>query len=388
MDFGRKKPNALFKAVHDTSNPMNWFERMRLKQREKPESSNVALAHRTLETRQQAMIAKSGSGDQRALGKLAAMDPVEYYKKNSGVLTLSRSDPVLIKKIRESSVPDNDISTMASETAETVLGTPPEGSPGAPAAATAPEGEASPPEGSPSVGGGGSAAAAVPPLAASKKELDTMLTKSREEGAEAMKLVTDTNFELVMDRDLVPFRSGEKEAVRDGMNYFMEQLTKMAEKIKEKDPKAPFTWPSNIEVRKTTNAGKIGRLFIDGQDIKAYVERNKEDPGLVDRLSRVGTGFDIIRNALKAERQSRGPLTAAMSDAEVMTYMDREYPLLRDAFGSLQKQIDDSLKTIRPKRPGGRPKGVKNKKSAMVTTALAMSGGTDADTEGADEESS
>jgi hypothetical protein len=384
MDFGRKKPNALFKAVHDTSNPLNWFERMRLKQREKPESSNVALAHRTLETRQQAMVAKSGSGDQRALGKLAAMDPVEYYKKNSGLLTLSRSDPVLIKKIRESSVPDNGISTMASETAETVLGAPPEGSP------EAPEGEASPSEG-PSVGGGGSAAAAaaaVPPLATSKKELDTMLTKSREEGAEAMKNVSDVYLNLAMDRALDPFRSGNKEAVRDGMNYFMEQVTKMAEIVKEKDPKAPFTWPSNIEVRKTTNAGKIGRLFIDGQDIKAYVERNKEDPGLVDRLSRVGSVFDVVRNALKAEREKRGPLLATMSDAEVMTYMDREYPLLRDAFGSLQKQIDDSLKSIRPKRPGGRPKGVKNKKSAMVTTALAMSGGTDADTEGVDEESS
>jgi len=107
--FRKGGVKKLYNVIHDTNNPLNWFERMRQKQVSRPAGLNANLGqlHRTIETRGQAMVAKSGSGDQRELGKLAGMDSVKYYKERSGVLNLARSNPVLIKKIREASVPNN-----------------------------------------------------------------------------------------------------------------------------------------------------------------------------------------------------------------------------------------------------------------------------------------
>ena len=167
MDFGKKKPVALYDVMHDPKNPLNWFERMRKRQQEKPVllNANVGQIHRTIETREQLMVARSGSGDQRAVGKLAAMNDIDYYKTHSGVLNLSRSDPVLIKKVREASVPDNSmVSGLDAEVKEAVVegGAGDGGSSMGEAERDAADDEAGTGAGAPMVGGGASSSASAP----------------------------------------------------------------------------------------------------------------------------------------------------------------------------------------------------------------------------------
>ena len=151
--FRRGGVKKLYNVIHDTKNPLNWFERMRQKQVERPAglNANLGQVHRTIETRGQAMVAKSGSGDQREVAKLAGMDSVKYYKERSGVLNLARSNTILIRKIREASVPNN--STDA----------PPDASPEAVVAVI---------EGGGAGGGGGSPAEALPVVEGVEGEAD------------------------------------------------------------------------------------------------------------------------------------------------------------------------------------------------------------------------
>lgn len=402
---GEKK---LYNIIHNTNNPLNWFERMKQRQKEKPMplNNNVGDIHRTIEAREQAMVAKSGSGDQRALGKLAAMDPVEYYKTRSGVLNLARSDPVLIKKIREASVP-NDTALAEAVLGEAPAATSSEGG-GGPPEPPASEGGAEAPPAAAAVGGGGAepaepaepataTATAEPATAepATKKELDKGLKEGSElDPAQLQALVRKTVALDAIEKMFVPLKSGNKDNVRDGLNYFMDQTIEFnrlryagnEEKINE--------WPAGLEIRKTTNAGIIGRLYVDGLDIDTYVQRNKEDlPLITEKLGKVKALFNVIQASMQVERKKEGspPLEGDLTEEQILEIMDKEYPLLRGIFTNLQSQIDNSLKPFRIKKKAGRGKGVGNKPkqpktggAAMVETTLAGSEGgpaTDGDTD-------
>lgn len=160
--FRRGGVKKLYNVIHDTKNPLNWFERMRQKQVERPAglNANLGQVHRTIETRGQAMVAKSGSGDQREVGKLAGMNSVKYYKERSGVLNLARSNPVLIQKIREASVPNNSTDAPPDASPEAVVAVIEGGGGGGSPAEAAPvvEGEAEASSGGGGGGGGGAAA--------------------------------------------------------------------------------------------------------------------------------------------------------------------------------------------------------------------------------------
>ena len=500
MDFGRKKPSVLFKSIHDQANPLNWFERMKARQHEKPVllNANVGQIHRTIETREQAMVNKSGSGNQREVGRLAAMSDRDYYRTHSGVLHLSRSNPELIRKIRQAGVPDNEMVSGLDAGVEAAV----EGSASAGGGAESVEGgeggEGSVEGGG---GGGGGASSATPlvvpetfkeltaqlssipeptggtwaedksslevkelvvkygpipnaplglmaavalgdepsngfiakktrgyiegvlkieigsrkffevikyeatgetnltteefergraeflkqhpsykpvkTLASSKKELDERLGKSREKDLAV--LIRDNATHQVVEKSLAPFRSGDKHIVRLGINDLMQEMAGAVAKVAEVKPELKITWPSSIEVRKTSNNEKIGRLFIDGVDINDYVELNREDPEMQEKISKVGAVFQLIQQHLKSTKpRSLLNLSVAATekeiDAAIVRMMDDEFPLLRGIFDSLEKQITESLKPFRPKGKGGRPAGSKNKKSLLVSSALSEGG--------------
>lgn len=513
MDFGKRKPVALFNVMHDPKNPLNWFERMRQRQQQKPSllNANVGQIHRTIETREQLMVARSGSGDQRAVGKLAAMNDVEYYKTRSGVLNLSRSDPVLIKKVREASVPDNSmVSGLDAEVKKEVL----EGGDGSEGGSVEGEvasvGSEERAEGAPMIGGGASSSAGAPttivvpealkqhdvlvanipaptggayeadkttlslpklvakygpvpnaplslltavalgdipsngfiakksadyirdvfkveigsrkffellkyegtgeasmteeeyeagrselyarhpsykpskPLAQSKKELDELLGKAKEkEGKDLIRLIEDANARYIMDNALEPFKSGDREIVRTGLNKLLTDMAGAVRLVNDKRPDLKIDWPSSIEVRKTSNNEKIGRLFIDGVDINAYVDSKKEDPNLAETLSKIGGIFTILQEHLKSIKPySDIDYTQPISTKQLYKAIDDEYPLLRGIFAKLQDQIDESLKPFRPKGKGGRPKGSSNKPkkdpnvgAVLASTASSAVGG-------------
>lgn len=528
--FKKAGLKKLYNAVHDTNNPLNWFQRMKQRQMEKPIllNSNVAQIHRTIETREQAMVAKSGSGNQREVGRLAAMNDRDYYKQYSGVLNLARSNPVLIQKIREASVPDNSMeSGLTKETKEAVLEGGSEGGEGAAAAAGGEDGAAAAEE-APMVGGGGGASSAasasttvvvpesvkefvaatssipepenpayrkdkgkdipievltarygpvpgsgigiltavalgdmpaeeeakrksleyirdvlkieigsrkfwnlvayeargltempeeeykgaseelftkhpelkpVKHLATSKKALDEAVAKSVElDVKQLQKILTDARLNTVLENALLPLKSGDKNTVRDGFNFVLKELTTATTTLKAARPEAAVDWPDNIEIRKGTNANKIGDIFIEGQQISAYVNTRKEDPSLLRTIPKIRAFFDIIRDHLRNSKSSTGvELTTPRTEKEMKAFVDLEYPLLGGIFENILKQIDDSMKILRPKASsGGKTKGTKNrpKKAALITAELAASGGAaapaasaeSADTSNGDEE--
>ena len=213
------------------------------------------------------------------------------------------------------------------------------------------------------------------PLAQSKKELDELLGKAKEkEGKDLVKLIEGANARYIIDNALQPFKSGDREVVRTGLNTLLRDMVGAVKLVNETRPELNVIWPSSLEVRKTSNNEKIGRLFIDGKDINEYVESNKEDPNLAETLSKIGGVFTILQEHLKSIKPfSDIDYSRPLSTKELYKAIDDEYPLLRGIFAKLQEQIDESLKPHRPKGKGGRPKGSSNKpkKDANVSALLA-----------------
>lgn len=510
----------LYGIIHDTKNPLNWFERMRQRQTEKPQglNANIGAVHRSIEDREQRMVGKSGSGDQRGVAKLAGMDSVEYYKKNSGVLNLARSDKVLISKIREASAVDASPSiteeappppALVGEVAEVAEGggvdanPPSKTSSGVGPSAYGSNGN-TPMGDTPEAEGGGAVvdvlgsvksklvktkideipaptggdyekdvsagmdgekltakygpvpqsrlefivAVAVGDVEAngfargkakdfiekelelkigsreffdavyyantgktledamyekvkakflkehpsykessvpkSKKEVDDLLTKmSKKEAKELKESILATSEALVIEKSLEPFRSNDKGVVRYGLNKMMSDITEAVKIASEKDTtgrvgKASMAWPSSVEIRKTSNNEKIGRLFINGVDISNYVLQEAGSPLLMETIGKVSGVFAAIKDYMEDDKRVKEIIAREMvakGVADPMDAMKEAYPLISSVFDSLEKQIEESLKPHRPRGKGGRPVGSKNKKSSLVASALGGGSG-------------
>lgn len=487
--FTKKGAKKLYGIIHDTSNPLNWFERMRQRQMDKPQGLNadIGAIQRSAETRQNIMVARSGQGDQRALGKLAGMNSVEYYKQNSGVLNLSRSDPYLIKKIREA----NPVAGVVGNTGlvdaeiEAVVeggagggGAEGEGSSVGEAEREAGDdevgsGSGGGAEGEALAGGGGATATpVVVPAEFAKYEkqmgylrITTAQQADLDAGMPLNKVVAkhgvvkDAPFNLLLDtamgdnpsnlliqhsvaryikdklnitigskamfdllayqgdgrvlteaefkeaekafnakypdfrnkapfritkedmrkqkeRDLeemkqnldyvklhtnalatetlTPFTSPDKDVFRSGLNSLLKStidaVKLVHDRMKEQGKEGTIEYPNVIEVRKVSNRDRIGRLFINNLDIEEYVA--KYGGGSYTNLTKVSAVLAGLRTHLDNEGG------------------DEVFPLLRSSFNALEEQIDEASKAFREKGKGGRPKGSKNKSSAMVASAL------------------
>jgi len=146
--------------------------------------------------------------------------------------------------------------------------------------------------------------------------------------------------------------------------------------VNDKRPDLKIDWPSSIEVRKTSNNEKIGRLFIDGVDINTYVERKREDPNLNETLAKMGGIFNILQEHLKSIKIKSRPdidYERPTTAKELNKAIDDEYPLLRGIFAKLEEQINESLKPFRLKGKGGKPPGSKNKKKDPMVSAVLSS---------------
>ena len=234
-------------------------------------------------------------------------------------------------------------------------------------------------------------------LATSKKALDEAVAKSAEMDVKQLqKFMAEASLNTVLENAMLPLKSGERNTIRDGFNFFLKELTTALTQAKVVD------WPENIEIRKNLSPNsKVGDIYIGDEKLIDYVKSHLEDPNLLNTISKVKGLFEIVRNHLRDTKPpSELSLTTPRTEKEMKEFIDLEYPLLGEIFDILEKQIADSMKILSPKgSKGGRKKGVPNKKKkktaggAMIAAEMASGGAAapatsaeSADTSGGDEE--